>query len=159
MKSFIIISVSIFLLTFLSCSENKKNEQYKSVQEKVDSFSSDIQYVTQDELKSQFENNGYFLLIDCREEDEFSQGHISKAVNIPRGLLEFSKKLENKNERVFIYCDSLDRAVLGAEMLKKLNYKRIYVLEGGFNSWKDNYPKEVEQSEDAEDIVSESSCG
>lgn len=159
MKSFIILFIAVFFLAFTSCTENKKPVQYQNVQEKVDGLSFDIQYVTQEELKSQFDNNGYFLLVDCREEDEFANGHISKAINIPRGLLEFSKKLENKNERIFIYCDSLDRAILGAEMLKKLDYKRIYVLEGGFNNWKNNYPKEVEQSEDAEEIVSESSCG
>lgn len=158
MKSFKTIFVVLILFSVFSCSKEKAKE-YKNTQEKAQALSAEIQYISQEELKSQFENNGYFVLIDCREENEFAEGHISKAINIPRGLLEFSKKLENKNERLFLYSDSLERAVLGAEALKKLNFKRVYVLKGGLNSWKINYPKEIEQSEDNEEAVEESSCG
>lgn len=158
MKSFKTIFAILILFSVFSCSKEKAKE-YKNTQEKAQALSAEVQFISQEELKSQFENNGYFVLVDCREENEFAEAHISKAINIPRGLLEFSKKLENKNERVFIYCDSLDRAVLGADALKKLNYKRVYVLKGGLKSWKINYPKEIEQSDENEEVVSESSCG
>ncbi|MDF1546763.1 MAG: rhodanese-like domain-containing protein [Bacteroidales bacterium] len=156
MKSFKTIFVVLILFSVFSCSKEQENINTK---ERGQLPSTEVQYISQEELKSQFENNGYFVLVDCREENEFAEGHISKAINIPRGLLEFSKKLENKNERLFLYSDSLERAVLGAEALKKLNFKRVYVLKGGLNRWKINYPKEIEQSDDNEEAVEESSCG
>ncbi|NJO87843.1 MAG: rhodanese-like domain-containing protein [Chloroflexia bacterium] len=118
-----------------------------------------VQYIHIQKLKAQIDNNGFFLLVDCREEDEFSNEHITKAMNIPRGLLEFSNKLENKNERIFLYSDSLNRAVLGAAALQKLDYKRVFVLKDGFNSWKIKFPKEIEKSKLDEETKEESGCG
>jgi len=158
MKSCISIFFLVALILLVSCSK-EASKQYSSIQDKTNETSAKVQYIDQEELKTQIDNNGFFLLVDCREEAEFAAGHINKSVNIPRGLLEFSKKLENKNERIFLYSDSLNRSVLGAAALQKLDYKRVFVLKGGFNGWKNKYPKEVEKSLEEEDTEEEIGCG
>lgn len=154
-------TISILLLVVVSitnCSKSKEIRQYANIEDKATELSGGVQYIKLDELKTQVDNNGFFLLVDCREELEFAKGHIAKAINVPRGLLEFSKKLENKNERIFLYSDSVNRAVLGAAALQKLNYKRVFVLKDGFNEWKSRYPKEVEEPEGEEEIEEEIGC-
>lgn len=158
MKGFKTIFAITLSAILISCSKEAP-KQYSSIQDKTNETSAKVRYISPEELKIQFDNNGYYLLVDCREEAEFTTEHISKAVNIPRGLLEFSKKLENKNERIFLYSDSLSRSVLGAAALQKLNYKRVFVLKGGFNTWKGKYPKEVEESTEKEDTEEEIGCG
>lgn len=159
MKGLKTIFTLFLAVCIISCSKKEAPKQYSKIQDKATELSSSVQYIEMDELKTQIDNNGFFLLVDCREEHEFAEGHISKAVNIPRGLLEFSKKLENKNERIFLYSDSLNRAVLGATALKKLNYKKVFVVKDGFEGWKAKFPKEIEESEADDDVEEEIGCG
>lgn len=157
MKGSNTIFAMLLFAIIISCSKEAP-KQYNSIQEKAKELSAQIQYIALQDLKTQFDNNGFYLLVDCREEAEFASGHIVNAVNIPRGLLEFSKKLENKNERIILYSDSLNRSVLSAAALKKLDYKKIFVLKDGLNGWKDKYPKEVVESIEEEDAEEEIGC-
>jgi rhodanese-related sulfurtransferase len=79
------------------------------------------------------------LLLDVREPDEFRDGHIPGAINIPRGLLEFKlssdPELENRDQKVVVYCKTSGRAALAARALKEMGYLHIFSIEGGFDAW------------------------
>ena len=78
-------------------------------------------------------------LIDVREPDEYREGHIDGALNIPRGLLEFKigtlPELESRATRIVLYCKTSGRAALAAAALKEMGYLKVRSIAGGFDAW------------------------
>ncbi|WP_026676802.1 rhodanese-like domain-containing protein [Fictibacillus gelatini] len=74
-------------------------------------------------------------LIDVREPDEFKNGHILGARNIP--LTQMRQRLgEIRNDQpIYLYCESGMRSARAAQFLKKKKYSQLYHLKGGFKKW------------------------
>ena len=86
------------------------------------------------------------IFIDARSPEEFAEGHIKDAINIPfYGSENYSKTINNlnKNNIIVTYCSGADCdiAELSGEELFEMGFKRIYVFIGGYDEWtKNNYP-------------------
>ena len=74
-----------------------------------------------------------FQLIDVRTNDEFNISRLTKAINIDFYDSIFLRRFEkfNKEDNILLYCRSGRRSLLGAEILVKNGYKKIYDLKGG----------------------------
>ena len=84
--------------------------------------------------------------IDARSPEEFSEGHIKNAINIPfygsENYLDVISGI-NKNEIVVTYCSSAecDIAALSGDELFEMGFKKVYVFVGGYEEWiKNEYP-------------------
>lgn len=81
------------------------------------------------------------LVIDVREADEFREGHIPGAINIPRGLLEFKltndPALEDRSLNILLYCKTSGRAALSAKVMKEMGYMHIQSIAGGIDAWQE----------------------
>lgn len=79
------------------------------------------------------------LLIDVREPDEFSAGHIAGAMNIPRGILEFrlssTPELAVRDLKIVLYCKTSERAALAALALDEMGFIHVSSIAGGFDAW------------------------
>ena len=79
------------------------------------------------------------LLIDVREPDEYRQGHIAGAVNIPRGVLEFrisgEPTLQDVARPIIVYCKTSGRAALSAVAMQAMGFDHVTSLAGGFDAW------------------------
>jgi rhodanese-related sulfurtransferase len=79
------------------------------------------------------------VLIDVREPDEFREGHIEGALNIPRGVLEFklsgAPELSARDLHVVLYCKTSGRAALAAASLQAMGYLNVKSIAGGFDAW------------------------
>ncbi|WP_202842645.1 rhodanese-like domain-containing protein [Luteimonas saliphila] len=88
------------------------------------------------------------VLIDVREPDEYAQGHLPGAVNLPRGVLEFqihahpamgctaSEALALSDRPLVLYCRTGGRSALAAESLQQLGFSDVHSLAGGFEAWR-----------------------
>jgi rhodanese-related sulfurtransferase len=98
-------------------------------------------------------------IVDVREPEEFAEGHIPGAVNIPRGLLEFevdghpavnyetSEALSHRERPVILYCLSGGRSALAAEALLRLGFVNPMSLGHGILGWEDaGHPVEIPAS-------------
>jgi rhodanese-related sulfurtransferase len=98
-------------------------------------------------------------IVDVREPEEFAEGHIAGAVNIPRGLLEFevdghpavnyetSEALSHRERPVILYCLSGGRSALAAEALLRLGFVNPMSLGHGILGWEDaGHPVEIPAS-------------
>ncbi|MDB9828031.1 rhodanese-like domain-containing protein [Flavobacteriaceae bacterium] len=77
-------------------------------------------------------------LIDVRTPNEFSNGHIEKAVNVDffnqnNFGVAFTKL--DKKKPLYIYCRSGKRSSRAAKQLAGLGFEKIYDLEGGYIKW------------------------
>jgi sulfur-carrier protein adenylyltransferase/sulfurtransferase len=86
------------------------------------------------------------VLLDVREADEWSEGHVPGAVFIPRGYLELQveEKVKDKDREVVVYCAGGTRSALGVKSLQELGYTKVSSMQGGFTRWKESgFPIEV----------------
>ena len=77
------------------------------------------------------------IVLDVRLENEFKNGHIKGARLIPVGVLESRlKELEKfKNKDMIISCQSGNRSLRAAQILKKHGFESVHNLSGGMSAW------------------------
>lgn len=73
------------------------------------------------------------ILVDVREREEFTSGHIAGAVNEP--LSTIPKTALPKNAPLFLYCLRGSRSRKAVGILKKMGYTKVKSI-GGINSFK-----------------------
>lgn len=88
------------------------------------------------EFKNHVENTNV-TLIDVRTPEEFREGKIYHAKNINYFDNEFVAKINelDKEKPVYLYCRSGNRSQKAAKKMKKLGFKHIIDLEGGYMNW------------------------
>ncbi len=85
------------------------------------------------------------LVVDIRESDAFKTGHISQSINLPISKFENSlgKLKKYKDKGVILACEAGNKTGKAAAILRKNEYKEVYVLTGGLAAWKkENLPLE-----------------
>ncbi|MBS1958502.1 MAG: rhodanese-like domain-containing protein [Bdellovibrionales bacterium] len=76
------------------------------------------------------------IILDVRGRDEFSEGHIPGALNIPHD--EIAKRADElkQYERIYIHCRSGKRAQLAFADLEKQGFKNLVCVgDGGMVEW------------------------
>src|SRR5207302_2742965 len=86
------------------------------------------------------------VVIDVREAEEWSGGHIPGAKHVPKSYLE--SRIEgaaDRDQHVILYCQSGNRSAWAARtLIEDLGYGNVESMTGGFTLWKDR-GYEVEQ--------------
>ncbi len=77
------------------------------------------------------------LLLDVRSPEEFAEGHLEKAVNIPVQQLEskLSTLADKKDQPIVVYCRSGRRSANAKTMLEKAGFTKVADL-GAMSNWK-----------------------
>ncbi|WP_114241315.1 rhodanese-like domain-containing protein [Dyella sp. C9] len=79
------------------------------------------------------------LLLDVRHADEFRDGHIAGALNIPVEQLASRAGVLGvpRDREIVVYCVSGRRATRAQDILQALGYGHVRQLEGSLNAWRD----------------------
>lgn len=79
------------------------------------------------------------VLIDVREDNEWSSGHAAGAVHMGRGVIErdIVQAYPNKETEMILYCGGGYRSALAADMLQKMGYTNVWSMAGGWKAWKE----------------------
>jgi rhodanese-related sulfurtransferase len=77
------------------------------------------------------------LVIDVRETQEWSSGHIPNARHIALGQLDkhLSELEKFKDKPVIVCCASGNRSSTACGTLKKAGFERVFNLSGGIGAW------------------------
>lgn len=62
-----------------------------------------------------------YIIVDVRTKEEYNEGHIVEAINIPYDVIEKSSMLD-KDKTIIIYCRSGNRSKIAYDKLKSLGY-------------------------------------
>ena len=85
----------------------------------------------------QLMNREKAVVIDVCEPDEFAQGHVIGAKNLPLGDLEakLAQLVKNKATPVVMVCQVGARSARAAATAQKLGYENAQSLAGGLKAW------------------------
>ena len=80
-----------------------------------------------------------FVLVDVREDREWSKGYIANAHHLGKGVLErdVEKELPDHSQELVLYCGGGFRSALAADNLQKMGYENVWSMDGGFRGWKE----------------------
>ncbi|MBI2313753.1 MAG: molybdopterin-synthase adenylyltransferase MoeB [Betaproteobacteria bacterium] len=95
---------------------------------------------------------GGAALVDVREQDEISQGSPPGAMRLGRGYLELriEDAVPDFDRPVVTLCNGGVRSLFAAEDLRRLGYRKVFSMAGGFSRWKnEGLPIEIPPRLDA----------
>ncbi len=102
-------------------------------------------------FKTVFDAKTTALIVDVREPEEYRGRLHPRAVNVPRGLLEFNIWGEvgfpdktDVNKKIYVYCKTGGRCTLAAKSLQDLGFTDVTAVVMLFEDWKKaGYPVAV----------------
>lgn len=101
----------------------------------ITAYSADVSNISQQELLEVNTNN--VVIVDVRTPEEFQQGHVPNAINVPLSdIIDNPAILTSSKEKpIVLYCRSGYRAGKAAEALLKEGHQNLRHLEGDMQGW------------------------
>ena len=89
------------------------------------------------EVKRRMDAGEKFLLVDIREDHEWTNGHIPGAVHMGRGIIErdIEQAVPDTGRKLILYCGGGFRSALSADNLQKMGYSNVESMDGGWRGW------------------------
>ena len=92
-----------------------------------------------DELAMDIPYDENLLILDVRKGNEFAEGHVTDALNLPLGdmidIAQIAGLEENKN--IYVHCGGGYRSLIASSILKSHGYHNIRNIAGGWKKIKD----------------------
>ncbi|WP_221390324.1 rhodanese-like domain-containing protein [Dyadobacter sp. NIV53] len=77
---------------------------------------------------------GTLKIVDVRKPDEFEEGHIKGASNLPLDNINELMDEFSKNETLYVHCAGGYRSMIAASILKSRGFDDVVNIEGGFGA-------------------------
>ena len=90
-----------------------------------------------EEVKRRMDAGEKFLLVDVREDNEWANGHLPRAVHMGRGIIErdIEMAVPDTGTKMILYCGGGFRSALVADNLQKMGYTNVESMDGGWKGW------------------------
>jgi len=137
MKLLLFIVVTILIISGCQNAVTKKTDSG------VPDVSTDIKDVSPVEAQTAV-SKAYSQFVDVRTPEEYSSGHAARAINIPIDTLAANLDRLEKNEPVYLICQTGNRSKKAAVMLKDAGFNNVLNVIGGTTAWQTaNLPMET----------------
>ena len=95
-----------------------------------------VREITLDEARARLAHNPQAVLLDVREDAEWAAGHAAEARHLGKGVLErdIEKAVPDKQTELIMYCGGGYRSALTAETARRMGYKNVSSLLGGYKA-------------------------
>ncbi len=95
-----------------------------------------VQEVDVPQARAILEADASVVLVDVREDHEWSIAHAEDAVHLGRGIFErdLEQQVPLKNTTLILYCGGGYRSILAAEAASKMGYENVFSLDGGYKA-------------------------
>ena len=125
MTIFFTLILSIFAFSACQAASTQKMENTP-----VGNASNEIKQITVTEAKQAVDAKEEQFIDVCTIE-EYAGGHAPKAINFPLDTLEKDLAKLDKDQPVYVICQTGRRSQKGSEILQKAGFKSIYNVNGG----------------------------
>ena len=77
------------------------------------------------------------VLIDVREDSEWTAGHAKGAIHLGKGVIErdIETAVPDKGSKLVLYCGGGFRSALAADALQQMGYTDAISLDGGWRAY------------------------
>lgn len=140
--SLLLLSLTLTTNLFVGCGNNNTENKDANTQTSSESSSetpseSVSKDISIDESKKLINDGEVTLILDVRNEDEFAEGHLKNAIQIPvKELKENLNDIEKfKDELVLVYCRSGKRSAEAIDILKENGFKNLVHMKDGISKW------------------------
>ena len=95
-----------------------------------------IRELTLDQARARLAANPKAVLLDVREDVEWTAGHAAEARHLGKGVLErdIEKLLPDTGAEIIMYCGGGYRSALSCDVAQRMGYKNVFSLAGGFKA-------------------------
>lgn len=102
----------------------------------VNAARTSVSEIDLDQACERLSKNPDTILMDVREDIEWSNGHASEAIHLGKGILErdIESVVPEKGTEVIMYCGGGYRSVLTAEVAQRMGYTNVHSLIGGYKA-------------------------
>jgi rhodanese-related sulfurtransferase len=103
----------------------------------VNDAKSRIKQVNIEQYRQMVSSRDPHLLIDVREESEWTAGHAAAAIHLGKGIIErdIEAKVPEKDRKLVLYCGGGFRSALAGDALRKMGYVDVISLDGGWKAY------------------------
>ncbi len=100
----------------------------------VDDAKSRIQEITIDAARARLALNSSAVLLDVREDTEWTAGHAREAQHLGKGILErdIEQRFPDKSTEIIMYCGGGYRSALTCDAAQKIGFTNVRSLIGGY---------------------------
>ena len=137
-RKIITVFISIIMLTIIGFSLT--NGETKKIEPTVVYAKGQYVKITSDQAVEMMKKEKNYVIVDVRTPEEYKEGHIPNAINIPLDTIDnyISQNVENlkdKNQLMMVYCRSGRRSAEASKKLLAKGYMNVIDF-GGINDWK-----------------------
>ena len=110
----------------------------------VDAARRQIREIPAAALADELRRDPHAALIDVREAEEFSAGHVRGAQHLGKGVIErdIEARHPDHDQALYLYCGGGYRSALAALNLQQMGYTRVTSVDGGWTALKTLMPIE-----------------
>ena len=118
----------------MSSQAKKHNQAFLDLVSDAKSRVREIDIDQYQKLKSAGEDH---ILVDVREDSEWTAGHAAGAMHLGKGVIErdIETKVPDRNKKLVLYCGGGFRSALAADNLQKMGYTNAISLDGGWRAY------------------------
>ena len=112
----------------------KHNEQFLKL---VNDAKSRVKEIDIEGYKKLAASGEPHVLIDVREESEWTAGHAKGALHLGKGIIErdIEAKVPDASTKLVLYCGGGYRSALAADAIQKMGYTDVTSLDGGWRTY------------------------
>ena len=96
--------------------------------------------ISQADLMQRIKSNHAGLILDVRSPQEYAEGHVPGAVNIPHNQIgsRLAEIGSQKDKDIILYCEVGGRASAAANTLQAAGFNKLLHLDGDMKGWRSN---------------------
>ena len=102
----------------------------------VDEARPRVREITLEQARAQLMAKPQAVLLDVREDHEWTAGHAAQATHLGKGILErdLEKLIPDKGAEIVMYCGGGFRSILTCDAAQKMGYTNVISLIGGYKA-------------------------
>jgi rhodanese-related sulfurtransferase len=100
----------------------------------VEDAKSRVKEISIDDARARLAENPDTVLLDVREESEWTRAHAKEAQYLGKGVLErdLETRFVDKETEIIMYCGGGYRSALTCDVAQKMGYTNVHSLENGY---------------------------
>jgi len=91
--------------------------------------------ISASDASAMIQSSPNLMVVDVRTTQEYAQGHLKGAINIPLSDLALRIGGLDPNKPILVYCQTGFRSAQASAILVKAGFTQVYNMDGGLTAW------------------------